>query len=224
MATSRTTAGTGAKGDPEEVRVHDFLIKELGRAVPYGVYDLAANTGWVSVGIDHDTSAFAVQRSAAGGRKLGASATQTQHGSLSPPMAAAATARACVYGNANCSGSPTNSASRSKSPFAAWHQQWNKIASRLSGLFVHQPELGAGKHLVSYRVIVDLIAATTTGTGLKVLCELRDENCYPKGIAVSDAEIKLTHSTSNAQLSTENGITQSRQLTNRWRRYFLTVP
>ena len=49
------------KGEPEEVRVHDFLIKELGRAVPYGVYDLAANAGWVSVGIDHDTAAFAVQ-------------------------------------------------------------------------------------------------------------------------------------------------------------------
>src|SRR5271165_3811734 len=49
------------QGDPEEVRVHDFLIKELGRAVPYGIYDLAANAGWVSVGIDHDTAEFAVQ-------------------------------------------------------------------------------------------------------------------------------------------------------------------
>ena len=49
------------KGTPEAVRVHDFLIKELGRAVPYGVYDLAANAGWVSVGLDHDTAAFAVQ-------------------------------------------------------------------------------------------------------------------------------------------------------------------
>ena len=48
-------------GDPEKVRVHDFLIKQLGRAVPYGIYDLAANAGWVSVGIDHDTAAFAVQ-------------------------------------------------------------------------------------------------------------------------------------------------------------------
>src|SRR4051795_801246 len=48
------------QGNPEEVRVHDFLIKELGRAVPYGVYDLAANSGWVSVGVDHDTAAFAV--------------------------------------------------------------------------------------------------------------------------------------------------------------------
>ena len=49
------------QGDPEEVRVHDFLIKELGRAVPYGIYDLAANAGWVNVGIDNDTAAFAVQ-------------------------------------------------------------------------------------------------------------------------------------------------------------------
>jgi hypothetical protein len=49
------------QGSPEEVRVHDFLIKELGRAVPYGIYDLAANAGWVSVGMNHDTAAFAVQ-------------------------------------------------------------------------------------------------------------------------------------------------------------------
>jgi hypothetical protein len=49
------------QGEPEEVRVHDFLIKELGRAVPYGIYDLAANAGWVSVGMNHDTSAFGVQ-------------------------------------------------------------------------------------------------------------------------------------------------------------------
>ena len=58
------------RGDPEEVRVHDFLIKELGRTVPYGVYDLAANEGWVSVGIDHDTAAFPCRRSAVGGTTL----------------------------------------------------------------------------------------------------------------------------------------------------------
>ena len=58
----KTTAGSAArKAIFEEVRVHDFLIKELGRAVPYGIYDLAANAGWVSVGIDHDTAEFAVQ-------------------------------------------------------------------------------------------------------------------------------------------------------------------
>jgi hypothetical protein len=61
-ATSRTTAGEyRPQGDPEEVRVHDFLIKKLGRAVPYGIYDPAANAGWVSVGIDHDTAEFPVQ-------------------------------------------------------------------------------------------------------------------------------------------------------------------
>ena len=49
------------KGDPEQVRVHDFKIPELGKVVPYGVYDIAANAGWVSVGIDHDTAAFAVE-------------------------------------------------------------------------------------------------------------------------------------------------------------------
>jgi hypothetical protein len=58
---SAALAATHPQGKPEEVRVHDFLIKKLGRAVPYGIYDLAANTGWISVGMDHDTTAFAVQ-------------------------------------------------------------------------------------------------------------------------------------------------------------------
>lgn len=49
-----------SQGDPEEVRVHDFLIKELGRAVPYGIYDLASNSGWVSVGMNHGTATFAM--------------------------------------------------------------------------------------------------------------------------------------------------------------------
>src|ERR1700674_3174076 len=94
-------------------------------------------------------------------------------------MAAAATARACVCGNVNCSDSPMNSISRSR------FSKWNKIEHRLFSFITQN---WRAKPLVSYRVIVDLIAATTTQPGLKVLCELDDKN-YPKGIVVSDEEM-----------------------------------
>ena len=174
------------KGDPEEVRVHDFLIKELGRAVPYGVYDLAANTGWVSVGIDHDTSAFAVQTIRRWWQEVG---------SVRYPHA---TRLVITADGGGSNGSRVRLWKRELQrlanelgiPIQVHHlppgtSKWNKIEHRLFS-FISQN--WRATPLVSYRVIVDLIAATTTGTGLKVLCEL-DENCYPKGIAVSDAEM-----------------------------------
>ena len=103
------------QGDPEEVRVHDFLIKEFGRAVPYGIYDLAANAGWVSVGIDNDTAAFAVRRSADGGKTSAMFAIRSRAAWSSPPMAADRTARGCDCGNLNCSASPMNSEYQLKS-------------------------------------------------------------------------------------------------------------
>src|SRR5437016_5484400 len=103
------------QSEPEDVRVHDFLIKELGRAVPYGIYDLAANAGWVSVGIDHDTAAFAVQTIRAWWHNVGAKRYPNARCLTITADGAAATARACGCGNANCKGWPTNSASRSTS-------------------------------------------------------------------------------------------------------------
>ncbi len=174
------------KGCPEEVRVHDFLIKELGRAVPYGIYDLAANAGWVSVGIDHDTAAFAVQTIRRWWQEVG--------GVRYPD----ATRLVITADGGGSNGSRVRLWKRELQRLAnelgiqiqVHHlppgtSKWNKIEHRLFS-FISQN--WRAKPLVSYRVIVDLIAATTTGTGLKVLCEL-DENCYPKGIAVSDAEM-----------------------------------
>ena len=168
------------------MRVHDFLIKELGRAVPYGIYDLAANTGWVSVGIDHDTAAFAVETI----RRW------WQHvGRVRYPLAKRLLITADGGGS---NGSRLRLWKRELQRLAnelgisieVHHlppgtSKWNKIEHRLFSFITQN---WRAKPLVSYRVIVDLIAATKTETGLKVFCEL-DTNSYDKGIVVSDAEM-----------------------------------
>ena len=174
------------QGEPEEVRVHDFLIKELVRAVPYGVYDLTANAGWVGVGIDHDTSAFAVQTIRRWWEEVGR------------PRYPAAKRLLITADGGGSNGSRVRLWKRELQRFAdetglvieVHHlppgtSKWNKIEHRLFS-FISQN--WRAKPLVSYRVIVNLIAATTTETGLKVHCEL-DTKRYPKGVAVSDAEM-----------------------------------
>ena len=147
------------RGDPEEVRVHDFLIKELGRAVPYGVYDLAANEGWVSVGIDHDTAAFAVQTIRSWWHNVG------------HPQ----------YPGASCLTITADGGGSNGSRVRLWKYQLQKLADEL-GVEINVHHLPPGtskwnkiehrlfsfismnwraKPLVSYRVIVDLISATT---------------------------------------------------------------
>jgi transposase len=174
------------QGDPEEVRVHDFLIKELGRAVPYGVYDLAANTGWVNVGVDNDTAAFAVQAIRRWWQDIGR---------VRYPLAKRLVITADGGGS---NGSRVRLWKRELQQladelgisieihhFPPGTSKWNKIEHRL---FSFVTQNWRAKPLISYRVTVDLIAATTPKTGLKVYCEL-DANSYPKGIAVSDAEM-----------------------------------
>jgi hypothetical protein len=174
------------QGDPEEVRVHDFLIKELGRAVPYGVYDLAANSGWVSVGVDHDTAAFAVNSI----RQWWLSVGRARY-----PQA---TRLLITADGGGSNGSRVrlwkrelqNLADQLGLDIVVSHlppgtSKWNKIEHRLFS-FISQN--WRAKPLVSYRVIVELISATTTRTGLTVRCEL-DTRQYPAGIVVSDAEM-----------------------------------
>jgi len=173
-------------GDPEKVRVHDFLIKELGRAAPYGVYDLAANAGWVNLGIDHDTAAFAVHSIRRWWRDMGRARYPD------------ATRLLITADGGGSNGSRVRLWKRELQALAneigiaitVHHlppgtSKWNKIEHRLFS-FISQN--WRAKPLVSYRVIVDLIAATTTKTGLTVRCEI-DENLYPKGVKVSDAEM-----------------------------------
>jgi hypothetical protein len=92
-------------GEPERVGVHDFPDPEVGKAIPYGIYDLGANTGWVSVGTDHDTAAFAVARCGAGGSRSAGPPTLRQPGCWSPPMPVAATATGSGRGRPSWRGS-----------------------------------------------------------------------------------------------------------------------
>jgi hypothetical protein len=174
------------QGDPEEVQVHDFMDKTLGRAVPYGIYDLAANAGWVSVGINHDTAEFAVNTIRTWWHSVGAQRypgarrlTITADGGGSNGSRLRLWKRE-VQTLANELGIEI-----SVHHFPPGTSKWNKIEHRLFSFITMN---WRAKPLVSYRVIIDLISATTTETGLTVRCQL-DPNIYPKGIAVSNEEM-----------------------------------
>lgn len=174
------------KGNPEAVRVHDFLIPELGRANPYGIYDIGRNTGWVSVGLDHDTAEFAVESIRRWWRSMG----RKEHPE--------ATRLLITADGGGSNGSRVRLwklelqklADETGLTIAVCHlppgtSKWNKIEHRL---FSRITQNWRGKPLVSVEVIVNLIAATTTTTGLKVHSEL-DTGTYPKGVKVSDEEL-----------------------------------
>jgi len=182
-------------GQPQDVRVHDFLIKELGRAVPYGVYDLADDAGWVSVGMDHDASAFAVQ------------SIRRWWAEVGRPRYPGATRLVITADGGGSNGSRVRLWKRELQRLAnelgldivVHHlppgtSKWNKIEHRLFSFITMNWK---AQPLISYRVIVDLISATTTKTGLTVRCEL-DTNAYPKGIVVSDREIAEINITRDA--------------------------
>ena len=174
------------KGDPEAVRVHDFVIPELGKATPYGVYDVSHNVGWVNVGIDHDTASFAVESIRRWwylmGRPLYPDARQlliTAEGGGSNgsrlrlwKIELQKLADELGLTIAVCHLPPGTS-------------KWNKIEHCL---FSYISQNWRGKPLISHEVIINLIAATTTKTGLEVRCQL-DTQSYPKGIVVSDDEL-----------------------------------
>jgi hypothetical protein len=174
------------QGAPQDVRVHDFLIKELGRAVPYGIYDMAADAGWVSVGMNHDTSAFAVQTIRRWWEEIG---------HVRYPKATRLLITADGGGSNGSQGrlwkrELQRLADELRIDIVVHHlppgtSKWNKIEHRLFSFITMNWK---ARPLVSYRVIVDLISATTTKTGLTVRCEL-DRNTYPKGIVVSDREM-----------------------------------
>ena len=174
------------KGQPEEVKVHDFIDRELGKAIPYGVYDLTANAGWVSVGVDHDTAEFAVHTLRRWWWQMG------RH----------------TYPNAKrllitADGGGSNS-SRSRlwkfelqkladalglgisvCHFPPGTSKWNKIEHRM---FCHITENWRGRPLVSHEVVVNLIGATTTQGGLAIRSEL-DEGRYLTGRQVSNEQM-----------------------------------
>ena len=174
------------KGEPEPVRVHDFADPELGKVVPYGVYDLTANAGWVSVGIDHDTAQFAVESILRWWREMGARCYRRAKRLLI---------------TADCGGSDGNRLRlwkvqlqrlADKLGLAIWvchlppgTSKWNKIEHRL---FCHITNNWRGRPLVSRQVVVNLIGQTTTAKGLKVRAAL-DDGRYEAGLKVSDEEL-----------------------------------
>ena len=182
------------KGQPEPVRVHDFKIPELGKVAPYGVYDIAANHGWVSVGVDADTGAFAVESIRRWWHKLGK---------------ARYPGATCLTLTADCGGSNGPQVKLWKRELQRFANEtglkvtvahlppgtskWNKIEHRLFAFITMN---WRGKPLVSHQVIIQLIGSTSTETGLKVCCEI-DGNLYPKGIKVPDEEMQTINISRN---------------------------
>ncbi len=174
------------KGRPDEVKVHDFIDRELGKAIPHGVYDLTANAGWVSVGVDHDTAEFAVATLRRWWRQMGRRAHPDAR-------------RLLVTADG---GGSNGSRSRlwkfelqeladalglriSVCHFPPGTSKWNKIEHRM---FCHITENWRGQPLISHEVVVNLIGATTTKGGLAIRSEL-DEGLYPTGRQVTDQQM-----------------------------------
>jgi transposase len=175
------------KGNPEKVRVHDFKINELGKVAPYGVYDPTHNTGWVNIGTDSDTAAFAVESIRQWWHTMGGQNYQN------------ASALLITADGGGSNGSRVRLwktelqkfADEIALPITVCHfppgtSKWNKIEHRL---FSYISQNWRGKPLVSHEVIVNLISSTSTKTGLKVQCRL-DTNKYPKGIKVKNEELE----------------------------------
>ena len=174
------------KGKPEKVRVHDFPDPQLGKAIPYGVYDLARNAGWVSVGMDHDTAAFAVNTIRRWWRATGRTAYPQARSLLIMADSGGSNGSrvrlwkwelhklACETGLSIqvCHLPPGTS-------------KWNKIEHRLFS-FISQN--WQGRPLLTHATIVNLIANTRTSTGLKVRCVL-DRKRYPKSLTISDEQM-----------------------------------
>lgn len=178
------------KGEPELVRVHDFKDQQLGKAIPYGVYDISADQGWVNVGIDHDTAQFAVNSIRSWWEHLGQprypNATRLQI-------------------TADCGGSNGNRtrlwkvelqklADETELEIRICHlppgtSKWNKIEHRLFSFITMN---WRGKPLISLETIINLIGATTTRTGLEVYARL-DDRTYPDKVRVSDAELEAVN-------------------------------
>jgi DNA-binding phage protein len=173
-------------GDPQQVRVHDFIDPQLGKVAPYGIYDVAANQGWVSVGIDHDTAEFAVESIRRWWKEMGRPRYPN-------------TRRLLI--TADCGGSNgyrvrlwrlqlQKLADELHLIIQVCHlppgtSKWNKIEHRM---FCHITNNWRGRPLISREVVVNLIGSTTTGSGLRIRSQL-DENTYQAGIKVSDDQL-----------------------------------
>jgi len=173
------------RGLPEEVLIYDFPSKGIGKAIPYGVYDITHNLGWVSVGIDHDTAEFAVETMRRWWRSMGqTSYPKARRLLITADGGGSNGSRVRLWKKELQQFANETGLVLSVCHFPPGTSKWHKIEHRL---FSYVTENWRAKPLVSYGVIVNLIAATTTTTGLKVRCEL-NSNSYPIGIKVSNQQ------------------------------------
>ena len=174
------------RGEPAEVLVHDFMDKELGKAIPYGVYDITENQGWVSVGIDHDTARFAVEAIRRWWKKMGSKSYRCAKKLLITADGGGSNGSHCRLWKVALQ----ELAAGLELPVHICHfppgtSKWNKIEHRM---FCHITQNWRGRPLVNHEVIVNLIANTVTAQGLNIQAEL-DTAIYPTGIKISDAEL-----------------------------------
>ncbi|MGW2648803.1 ISAzo13 family transposase [Streptomyces sp. NPDC001393] len=173
-------------GEPAPVHIHDFADPELGKAIPYGIYDLAANTGWVNVGTDHDTAAFAMESI----RRWWHGQGQDAYPQATRLLISADAGGSNGYRTRAWKLELARLAAETGLTITVCHlppgtSKWNKIEHRL---FSHITMNWRGRALTSHEVNVETIAATTTRTGLRVTAQL-DTNTYPTGVAIDDVEM-----------------------------------
>jgi hypothetical protein len=174
------------QGEPEEVLVHDFMDKNLGKAIPYGVYDVTQNEGWVSVGIDHDTARFAAEAIRRWWKKMGSKRHRCAAELLITADGGGSNSSRCRLWKVALQ----DLATWLEMPIHVCHfppgtSKWNKIEHRM---FCYITQNWRGRPLVSHEVIINLIANTSTEEGLTIKAELDSAN-YPLKSKVTDAEL-----------------------------------
>jgi hypothetical protein len=174
------------KGRPEEVRVYDFIDPKRGKAIPYGVYDLAANLGWVSVGVDHDTAEFAVETLRRWWRQMGSATYPRATQLLITADGGGSNGSRCRLWKLMLQELADEIGLRiTVCHFPPGTSKWNKIEHRL---FCHISRNWRGRPLVDLGVVVNLIGSTATATGLEIQAKL-DDNRYPLGREVTKQQM-----------------------------------
>jgi transposase len=175
------------QGQPEEVQGHDFPDKALGKVIPYGVYDEATTTGWVSVGVDHDTAEFAVETVRRWWRHMGGQTYPRAKRLLITADGGGSNGSRCRLWKVELQRLANETGLRiSVCHFPPGTSKWNTIEHRM---FCHMTENWRGRPLVSREVVVNLIGHTTTKTGLAIRSAL-DENSYPTGREVTAQQLE----------------------------------
>jgi hypothetical protein len=174
------------KGRPDKVKVHDFVDPELGKAIPYGVYDITADAGWVSVGVDNDTAQFSVNSIRRWHDLMGRDRyPDTDKLMITADGGGSNGSRVRLFKIELQNLADETGLALQVCHYPPGTSKWNKVEHRM---FCHITQTWRGTPLTSHLTVVELIASTTTKTGLTVRCEL-DERLYPKGIKVSDEEM-----------------------------------